>query len=533
MKYVLYGLPCAGKTTLMDELSIPVIHGSTELNRMASGRFSDLSDAEKEELRIRYATQLSERNDIFISDGHYSFFNDVVFTEADGNLYDVFLYLYCKPEIIAERLKNSDKNSQYASLSEERIRKWQVFEIDNLRNECHKRNKDFYVIRDIDSAGFQQFIDKLENGYSSYGIALGIAEKIMSFYPKPCELHISDGDKTIIEQDSFRVSTNNYVTHVFDDNCYTGYQSMLFSKETSSLNYDIEKLSEIRLNKAVYDNIADKNYVVLSAGITKLWEKLADQFALKLAIASTSVSADTKYYVVKLLQEKGYTIIAYGDSKNDYFMLRQADKGYLCIDSYFSRSLRTTDVSGISLIYDKALFILADTTDSVSDDIAVCKSNSGINGSKLALAHIRLGHELGKTMYEKVPSVNTAVLILERGGRFFGEGLYTGFGGVLFSYDPKKEECPKIKNSTIVIVDSVINTGKSILETIDKVKNHNPDAEIFIAANVIQEKAVDLLKDYKVFAVRTSPNSFIGSRQAEQKNGKGPDTADRLFNYIE
>ena len=56
---------------------------------------------------------------------------------------------------------------------------------------------------------------------------------------------------------------------------------------------------------------------------------------------------------------------------------------------------------------------------------------------------------------------------------------------------------------------------------------------MFIVANVIQEKAVELLKDYKVFAVRTSANSFVGSRQTEQKNGKGPDTADRLFNYID
>ena len=47
MRFALYGLPCAGKTTIFEGLTIPVIHGSTELNKMASGRFSDLSDAEK------------------------------------------------------------------------------------------------------------------------------------------------------------------------------------------------------------------------------------------------------------------------------------------------------------------------------------------------------------------------------------------------------------------------------------------------------------------------------------------------------
>ena len=149
MKYALYGLPCAGKTTLLSSLSIPVIHGSSELNRMASGRFSDLPDVEKTKLRVKYADQLSERKDSFISDGHYAFLDEVVFTEADGNLYDVFIYLYCKPEQIAVRLQASPKNVRFSELSLERIRKWQEYEIDNLRSECHKHNKDFYVVYDL------------------------------------------------------------------------------------------------------------------------------------------------------------------------------------------------------------------------------------------------------------------------------------------------------------------------------------------------------------------------------------------------
>lgn len=533
MKYVLYGLPCAGKTTLLSELAIPVIHGSTELNRMASGRFADLPDDKKSELRIRYAEQLSKRTDSFISDGHYSFLDNVVFTEADGALYDVFLYLYCKPEDISERLKVSPKNSQYASLSKERIRKWQDFEIERLRNECHKRNKDFYVVQDLTSAYFQKFIDKIEKGYSSYRIARDIADKIMSIYPDPGELHICDGDKTIIKQDSFRVCTDSYVTHAFDGNFYTGYQSMLFSVETENLNFDTDKLSEIQLNKEVYNRIADQNYVVLSSGSTKLWDILSIQLGMKHVIANTYISADTKYFAVKLLQEKGYSVIAYGDSKNDYYMLRQADKGYLYIGSYLSRSLMNTDLSGINLIYDNTPYILADFDDTITDDIAVCKSNSGINGSRLAGAHIRLGKMLGKAMYKIVPNVNCAVIVLERGGRFFGDGVYSGFGGKFFSYDPKKDFLPDIHYGVAIIVDSVINTGKSVIDTIEKLKQIDPNVEVFIAANVINEKALELFKDYKVFAVRTSSNSYIGSRQAEQKNGKGPDTADRLFNYLD
>ena len=532
MKYVLYGLPCSGKTTLLNELSIPVIHGSTELNKMASGRFSELLDNEKNNLRIRYAKNLLSRTDSFISDGHYSFINDVVFTEADGNLYEVFIYLYCKPKDIAERIKTSHKNSRFSSLTAERIRKWQDFETENLRMECHKRNKDFYVIYDIAFDELQAFIDRIENGFISFGIAKRIADKIMKAYPVPCELHICDGDKTIIRQDSFRACNDGYITHTFDDNFYTGFQALKFTEEMRDIRYNTDMLSDIQLNNELYNIISDKNYIVLSSGISSLWEKISEMFGLKNIIADTLISADTKYYTVKLLQEKGYKIVAYGDSKNDYYMLRQADKGYLYIGSYLSRSLRNTDLSGIKLIYNKSPYILADHCTEIKDDIEICKSDSGISGSKLADAHIRLGRKLGQIMREFIPDKNTAVIVLERGGRFFGDGLYSGFGGTFYSYDPKRDELPDLPSDTVIIVDSVINTGKSILDTVEKLRQKHPDMEIFIAANVIQEKAIYLLNEYKVFAIRTSANSFIGSRQTEQKNGKGPDTADRLYNYL-
>lgn len=53
-----------------------------------------------------------------------------------------------------------------------------------------------------------------------------------------------------------------------------------------------------------------------------------------------------------------------------------------------------------------------------------------------------------------------------------------------------------------------------------------------IAANVIQNEAVELFKDYLVFATRLSKNSFVGVNQSKQTGKTGPDTADRLFNLI-
>ena len=148
MKIALYGMPCAGKTTVLSGLTgVKVLHGSEELQRLSGGRFSGLSEGEKEKVRIAYTDYLkSFKDEMILSDGHYSFLKEVAFTEEDGRLYDVFLYLYCKPQVLRERYGCSEKNAKYALLSEEIISQWQQFEIESLRRECHIRQKDFYVI---------------------------------------------------------------------------------------------------------------------------------------------------------------------------------------------------------------------------------------------------------------------------------------------------------------------------------------------------------------------------------------------------
>ena len=146
---------------------------------------------------------------------------------------------------------------------------------------------------------------------------------------------------------------------------------------------------------------------------------------------------------------------------------------------------------------------------------------------------MKLGERLGAILKGRIPEQNAALLVLERGGRFFGDGVYGGFGGRLYPYNPSKDALPLIDDKIVVIIDSVINTGKSIEVIIDKLREHNPNVEIVLVTNVIQRKAVDRFKDYLMFAVRVSDNSFVGKNQATQKGNSGPDTADRLFNLIE
>lgn len=75
-------------------------------------------------------------------DGHYAFGDTIAFTEEEGNMYDVYLYLYIEPAVLRNRIKNSPKNQKYAHYD---VEKWQSREIDGLREYCHKHNKDFML----------------------------------------------------------------------------------------------------------------------------------------------------------------------------------------------------------------------------------------------------------------------------------------------------------------------------------------------------------------------------------------------------
>ena len=343
MKIALYGMPCAGKSTLMDRITdAKVINGSQELRRICGGSFSELSEEEKHQVRIKYTEYINGLNDeVIVSDGHYSFMETVAFTEADGELYDIFIYLYCSPENLKERYALSEKNGKFAGESIESLRQWQEFEINNLREECHRRNKDFYVVSDNEEEQnkFFDFLSLLREGFSSYDLATDICNQIMEQFNKQDILYIVDGDKTIIIQDSYRFCCNGK-TKIFDGDFYTGYQSFLFEKELQTASIDKSKIAEITINNEVYDIVASNNYVVLSSGIKDLWSDIANAKNLGTIFASPYISADVKYYVVKQLREHGYTIFAYGDSKIDLYMLREADKGFLYIGKRISRSLK-------------------------------------------------------------------------------------------------------------------------------------------------------------------------------------------------
>lgn len=158
----------------------------------------------------------------------------------------------------------------------------------------------------------------------------------------------------------------------------------------------------------------------------------------------------------------------------------------------------------------------------INELIALTKSNSGVSGPRLAKAHM----ELASILAEKLPYLDpkdTTIVAMLRGGIFFAEGLYFTLGCKFQTFDPKHERFIRPQTKNVIIADSVINTGKTIQEI------YQPD--MMVVCCVINRSAVELFGD-RLFAVRISDNSYVGSNVKCQTGTIGPDTTMRLFNQL-
>ena len=161
-------------------------------------------------------------------------------------------------------------------------------------------------------------------------------------------------------------------------------------------------------------------------------------------------------------------------------------------------------------------------TEEINNLIAITKSDSGISGPELAKVHIKLGRALGSKITGLAPEDTTIVAML-RGGIFFAEGMYFAMGCKFQTYDPKHEQFVRPETKNVILVDSVINTGKTILEILD--------SDMKVACCVINEQAVSVFDDI-LYTVRVSKNSFVGKNVKKQEGKIGPDTTMRLFNQL-
>jgi len=169
--------------------------------------------------------------------------------------------------------------------------------------------------------------------------------------------------------------------------------------------------------------------------------------------------------------------------------------------------------------------------------INTCKSSSMIMGRQLRSAHYNLGKILGGSILKHSASSDFSIVIMMRAGLCFASGiadqmedLGASINIVFVNNDEiNSDDLYLLANKKVIIVDAVINTGKSIsrlMEQIPHIDNHN----VYIATTVIPTKSLNIFENNQLFTVRSSENTYKGAKVSNISNGNGPDTGDRLFN---
>ena len=350
MRIGFYGMPTSGKTFVLDKIDFMEVIVGSKLLRQYDPDFDKRDEAGREADRRAVAKIMLSKPE-FIMDGHYAFGDEVAFTDEEGEMYDVYLYLYIDPTILEARMAASLKNSKYLKFN---IAEWQQKEILGLREYCHSHNKDFYVVDNPPANCFEDisiiidFIRSIRDGYSCVSFARTCADKILN-QSKGSVITLLDGDKTLtIDDTSGRCF--GYKTHLYDGNFYTGYQA--WKQNIEFQQYSVPTLTEIpvRLNDQVLSKLGEDSYI-LTSGHEKIWGFISERLSIPF-FYGTEMSAETKYYITKLLQAAGKTVVAYGDGMNDYYMLKQADTGYIekKQDGSVSRSLKNQDLEGLIFV---------------------------------------------------------------------------------------------------------------------------------------------------------------------------------------
>ena len=193
-----------------------------------------------------------------------------------------------------------------------------------------------------------EFIKAIVNGFSCNRLAADCVEKILNSTDSEV-ITLLDGDKTITKEDS-SLAVFGYTTHIYDGNFYTGFQSWRQAEEFKSYSFDDLKELPVGLNEKVCKAL-NKDSFILTSGHERVWRFIADYLGVPF-FTGIEMSAETKFFITKKLQEAGKTVIAYGDGMNDYYMLKKADVGYLIPkeDGTISRSLKGKDLGGVDIV---------------------------------------------------------------------------------------------------------------------------------------------------------------------------------------
>lgn len=375
MKIALYGISRCGKdyliTKIVELLATHIKHfkGSETLRRLAKEKFNSafVDLLPEQQLKLREALidilLLEEREySNIIVDGHYAFPNniggfDIVFTNADKNLYDVFVYVNKSPHLIRSNSEHSDRVQWKEYLTDElNIEKWQHFEMEQLKRECDSAGKPFIVVDD-DTSTTIEFLRNLITEtilVHPQKIARAIFDDLKSQLVDTKEVVLTDCDCTLSIGDITKYFIENAgidnqkIKNIFKGDHYTIYQfyrmhhylsrtddypNLVYQASMRMIPFE-PLISDLKIVKAT------KIVIAITTGLGESWAVINRKFQFADTVVGYSpnncigllnyyISAEVKGELVKLIRSAGKHVIAFGDSLVDLEMMKRANRSIL------------------------------------------------------------------------------------------------------------------------------------------------------------------------------------------------------------
>jgi uracil phosphoribosyltransferase len=184
--------------------------------------------------------------------------------------------------------------------------------------------------------------------------------------------------------------------------------------------------------------------------------------------------------------------------------------------------------------------------------------NADINGPVLRDAHFEAGAYLAREFLSELIGLEeltirhvqgnktsghrllgekrTLIAALMRGGEPMALGVNKVFPEATFLHASKPEDIERQDlegKITVILVDSVINNGTTVVKFVQSIRSLHAAIRIVVVAGVVQDQAVSGCSPIKALA-RSSELTVVALRLSKNKyTGSGTtDTGNRLFNTI-
>ncbi|KAF1809494.1 hypothetical protein P152DRAFT_468344 [Eremomyces bilateralis CBS 781.70] len=555
----IYGIPGSGKTFLLNQLQKELEGEDFNLTAGGLRAFQALEESSKQNQRklaidwIR--NECVESKNVEVVTGHYMFWPEGgverrVYTPNDLDTFTHIIYMTVAPKLVMEQLLKDTRSRPPMSI--EHLKRWQETEQTELLGLCYEHSILFTHRKELDEI--------LE--------AAGGQGKLYTVV-------VFDADRTLAAEDSGTLFWEKLDQALFSSPM--GYSYTAFRQ--AALLYE----------EAV-DNIEHITALVVTCGLRLVWEKVLERQGLSNTVNvigsgqagdASIVTPAVKAALVRRFRNTFKTYVwAFGDSVLDLPMLQAADVPIVVVGEEHQRgkSMDQPLLDAINKGLEAHQLVIPSTASCRLDsgklplvkstieafissillgrserNLSRVRHGTGCNSAKLlmtptrdskvaspilreahrryAIPHVQ-GHEtIG---YRLCHEGQTLIVALMRGGEPMAMGVNDAFPLAMFMHasQPSHVTPHHLEGQrTVLLVDSMVNSGKAATGFIQHVHKLDSTVQIVVVAGVVQVESIrvgdlaaelDLRRNVSLIVLRLSDNKFTGEGTT--------DTGNRLFN---